>query len=99
HLVLRSQRGTLDMRVGLGRASELLALFVYSLEQFALKAGTEVFDWFKRLRERRLFLPFLYICHMIDILPSFSVLLDAHRERPGNSRGCSHSKLKWYSCV
>ena len=70
HLVLRSQRGALDKRVGLARASELLALFVYPLEQFALKAGTEMFDWFKRGREQRLFLPFLDTCHN-DILPSF----------------------------
>jgi hypothetical protein len=70
HLVLRSQKGTLNKRVGLARASELLALFVCPLEQFALKAGTEMFDWFKRGREQRLFRPFLYTYHD-DILPSF----------------------------
>ncbi len=71
-VLLRTQRWTLqsDKRIGLSRASELLALFVYPLEELALKAGTEMFDRFKRLREQRLFRPFLYTRHD-DILPSY----------------------------
>lgn len=73
---LRTQRWTLhtDKRVRLARASELLALFVYALEEFALKAGTEMFDGFKRLSEQRLFGSFCPRAMMSAFIP---VLLDA----------------------
>ena len=63
-----------------------LALFVYPLEEFALQAGTEMFDWFKRLREQRLIRPILYMRHD-DILTSYLFFPPFV-----HSRACSTSK-------